>query len=329
MKIKLLFFLCNITFLSYASDWSSSPTSFLDMCIIQNQRLENQDRRAFCRLPNKSYLFGILDGHGSDEVADYVANTFPGSFYRYLEKSSSEHQAFNSALRDAEHYALNNLNGGSTALFVYVNNGSAHIANVGDGRAVFGNKHGVAFATQDQTLEREDERNRVVQANGIVYREVTSFGDPVGPWRINGLGMSRALGNAWHKGRENVGALRRIRARVIEKDNTQINLCFEQWPNIIVKELVYKPEIGQVIAEPEYTQLPLTDAHRWLVIASDGLWDTVYNEEAIAEVQDYYDNNDSLEGVATYLCNWAIERGSEDNITVLVVDLLEQLRNKK
>jgi protein phosphatase 1L len=324
---KLLFFLCNVIVLSYASERSSTPVSFLDMCTRVNKRFDNQDRRVFCRLPNKGLLFGGLDGHVADEVADHVSYTFPSSFYRYLEKSS-EKEAFSKAFADAEKYALNNLIGGSTAVFTYIHNGIAHVANVGDSRAVFGTKDGVAFATQDQKPHRADEHERIIQANGIVYREKNELGVSMGQWRINCLAMSRSIGDGWCKGREVHGESLCLPRERIEVSN-QTSSFLEQWRKSAVPNLVLMPKMGQVIAEPEYTQISLTDAHRWLIIATDGLWDVVNNEEALAMVQNYYDEHKCIEGVSTVLSDYAIERGSKDNITVLVVDLLDQIGGKK
>jgi protein phosphatase 1L len=288
MNKNLLFFLCTIIMsVSNASDrFSSSPTSYLDMCTLENERLENHDRRVFCRLPNGGLLFGVLDGHVTGEVSDSLARTFPGSFKRYLDVPSlSVKQAFTSALYDAEQDALKNLKGGSTALFVYTKDGIAHIAHVGDSRAVFGGKYGVAFATQDQTPDREDERKRIELAGGkITNKDI---------FRINGLAMSRAIGD-----------------RICKiNDEGELN--------------------DQVIAKPEYTQLLLTNKNHLLIMATDGLWDAVGNDEAMNIVQHYYAHNRCLKGVASLLCDYAIDEGSKDNITVLVIDLLNQACKKR
>ena len=55
------------------------------------------------------------------------------------------------------------------------------------------------------------------------------------------------------------------------------------------------------------------------VLASDGLWDTHNNKEAVALVKDRL-GKDRLMGAET-LAREAFSRGSLDNITVLVIDL--------
>jgi serine/threonine protein phosphatase PrpC len=317
---KLLFFLCNIVALSYASDrLSSHPVSFLDMCTVGNERAENQDRRSFCRLPNKGLFFGVLDGHGTDQVAEHVSRTLPNSFSRHLNSLPSEQEAFNKAFKEAENYALNDLNGGSTALFVYIKDDIAHVAHVGDSRAVFGNKKIVAFATQDHKPDRQDEYDRIVQANGITYRE--RRGSLVGPSRINSLAMSRSIGDRWCKGL--------VKGHDLHLPREKIELVGHGAAHRTAGILTVVPGIGQVIADPEYTRVPLEERHRWLVIASDGLWDKVTNEEALAIVQEYYDAHESIGGISEVLCDYAIDNGSKDNVTVLVIDLLDQILSKK
>jgi serine/threonine protein phosphatase PrpC len=197
---------------------------------------------------------------------------------------------------------------------------------------VFGNKDGVAFATEDQTLDREDERERVIRAGGIVYRDKSISEERLWGWRINCLNMSRSIGDGWSKGKFSHISGKKIpaiRMRRIQKDE-EIMVCLEQWPNIKLHNgFQLNPQIGQVIAEPEYKKLSLTDVHRWLIIATDGLWNTVQNEEAVTMVQNYYDNKGYLQGIAHYLCQYAIEKGSEDNIAVFVVDLLRASNNEK
>ena len=57
-----------------------------------------------------------------------------------------------------------------------------------------------------------------------------------------------------------------------------------------------------------------------VVLASDGLWDTHSNEEAVALIKARL-GKDRLMGAET-LAREAFSRGSLDNITVLVIDLL-------
>ncbi|OVA20672.1 Protein kinase domain [Macleaya cordata] len=73
-----------------------------------------------------------------------------------------------------------------------------------------------------------------------------------------------------------------------------------------------------VTAEPEITETILTSEDEFLVMASDGLWDVVNNEEVISIIRDTVKEPGMC---SKRLATEAAERGSKDNITVIVVFL--------
>eukprot|EP00092_Neocalanus_flemingeri_P103728 GFUD01132765.1.p1 GENE.GFUD01132765.1~~GFUD01132765.1.p1 ORF type:complete len:513 (+),score=163.10 GFUD01132765.1:188-1726(+) len=75
-----------------------------------------------------------------------------------------------------------------------------------------------------------------------------------------------------------------------------------------------------VVSDPDVLSFSLKD-HRmeFAVLASDGLWDTHTNEEAVTRIRSRL-GKERLMGAET-LAREAFSRGSLDNITVLVVDL--------
>lgn len=85
-----------------------------------------------------------------------------------------------------------------------------------------------------------------------------------------------------------------------------------------------------VIPEPEVTVSKRTVSDGFIVMATDGLWDVVSNEFACEVVRRCLDgqiNRRFPEGfsgsaaAATMLAELAMARGSEDNISVIVVEL--------
>ena len=83
-----------------------------------------------------------------------------------------------------------------------------------------------------------------------------------------------------------------------------------------------------VTCEPEVTRLRITPDCAILVLASDGLWSKVSNQEAIDVV-----TRTSGAGVSMDSCKelvaMARSRGSRDDITAMVVDLQRFLRDRK
>lgn len=73
-----------------------------------------------------------------------------------------------------------------------------------------------------------------------------------------------------------------------------------------------------VTAQPEVTQHQLSSQDEFVVLASDGLWDKLSNEEAVGLV---YDTVKQPAMAAQRLATEALTRGSTDNITVIVAFL--------
>lgn len=70
-----------------------------------------------------------------------------------------------------------------------------------------------------------------------------------------------------------------------------------------------------VVAEPEIQDLEIDEAFELLVLASDGLWDVVPNEDAVSIAM----TEEEPEAAARKLTDTAYSRGSADNITCIVV----------
>ncbi|KAJ1284354.1 hypothetical protein BS78_03G197100 [Paspalum vaginatum] len=71
-----------------------------------------------------------------------------------------------------------------------------------------------------------------------------------------------------------------------------------------------------VVADPEIQDQEIDGDLEFLILASDGLWDVVPNEHAVAFVKD----EDGPEAAARKLTDIAFRRGSTDNITCIVVE---------
>lgn len=101
-----------------------------------------------------------------------------------------------------------------------------------------------------------------------------------------------------------------------------------------------------VVADPEIMFVPRTKEDECLILASDGLWDVLSNEEACdlarKRILLWHKRNGptlpkergtgtdpAAQDAADYLSQLAFQRGSTDNISVIVVDLKAQRKFKK
>lgn len=116
--------------------------------------------------------------------------------------------------------------------------------------------------------------------------------------------------------------------------------------NVIVVEFIYgtlgdrylKP---YVIPEPEVVFVSQEKEDECLILASDGLWDVMTNEEACdlarRRILQWHKKNVDVplnerraaQDASEYLTRMALQRGSSDNVSVIVVDLKAQRKFKK
>jgi protein phosphatase 1L len=73
-----------------------------------------------------------------------------------------------------------------------------------------------------------------------------------------------------------------------------------------------------ISATPEVVTRKLQEDDDYLILASDGLWDCVSNQEAVSVVEDL---KHDIKHAAKTLCDLAFQRGSMDNITTFIIDL--------
>lgn len=183
---------------------------------------------------------------------------------------------------------------GSTAVVAVLSSSHIIVANCGDSRAVlYRGKEAIPLSV-DHKPSREDE-----------YARIEASGGKVISWnghRVFGvLAMSRSIGDRYLK----------------------------PW----------------IIPEPEVMFVPRTREDDCLVLASDGLWDVMTNEEACEVAKKriliWHKKNGSdpladrgqgvdpaAQSAAEFLCNLAIQAGSKDNISVIVVDLKSKRKIK-
>ncbi|KAK1861721.1 hypothetical protein I4F81_004301 [Pyropia yezoensis] len=76
-----------------------------------------------------------------------------------------------------------------------------------------------------------------------------------------------------------------------------------------------------VIADPEVATRPLTPVDEFVVVASDGVWDVLSDEAAVAAVGGALAGGCAPTAAASVLVRLAYSMGSKDDISALVVDL--------
>ncbi|KAA6422946.1 MAG: phosphatase 2C [Trebouxia sp. A1-2] len=213
--------------------------------------------------------FGIFDGHGGPNAADFVRQNLFEGLVKNPKFGTDVKTALVEAFVDTDQKYLQadsgaNRDDGCTAVTAILVGQNLIVANVGDSRAVL-SKGSQAFPlSEDHKPNRTDERQRIESAGGVVVW--------AGTWRVGGvLAVSRAFGD-----------------RLLKR---------------------------YVVAMPDLQEQQLSSQDDALILASDGLWDVLANQDAAQLIKDIKDP----QRAAKKLTDEAYARGSNDNISCIVV----------
>lgn len=254
-------------------------------------------------------VFGVFDGHGAcgHHVSAFVRREVPRALDKELLRNETAQSRPNIDSL-ARHYisVFERVNGmlesdksidsslsGTTAVSAMVlgRPGSRKIicANAGDSRAIIGYEEmGQLKAkelSEDQKPDLESERQRILKCGGRVEPLIDENGEPIGPHRV--------------------------------------------WlPNMMLPGLAMARSIGDDIAAtvgvhatPEIRVHELTERDKFMVIASDGVWEFLSNEDVIEIVKGCAGDSDRAcqEICARSYREWRAEEEVVDDITAVVV----------
>ncbi|KAM3360802.1 protein phosphatase 2C 50 isoform X2 [Capsicum galapagoense] len=313
------------------------------LTMIQGKRPEMEDTAIalprFLRIPSQmltdspvshalsqtltAHLFGVYDGHGGSQVASYCherlhmalaheidivkevshnvsvnwkeqwSKAFLNCFCRVDDEVGGFCSETDGIEPDLSAIAPESV--GSTAVVALVSPTHIIVANCGDSRAVLCRGKLPMPLSIDHKPNREDECSRIEELGGKVINW--------DGYRVSGvLAVSRSIGDRYLR--------------------------------------------PYVIPDPEMMFVPRAKEDDCLILASDGLWDVLTNEEACDVARrrillwhkknggtftnERGENVDpAAQDAAEYLTRLALQRGSRDNISVIVVDLKAQRKFKK
>ena len=260
---------------------------------------------------NQNYIYmGVCDGHGifGQDISSYLVNNLPQNLNKdiinqNIKNLSTEKISSLTKILESTFIQTNiNLNtderidstySGSTCVTVLFTPTRIICINVGDSRCIMGkfnnNKWFSKNLTRDHKPSEPDEMERIISSGGKVEAYRDNLGNFVGPERV------------WKKEGDAPG-LAMSRSFGDEVAHT----------------------IG-VIVNPEINEYQLFNEDKFIVLASDGIWEFISSEEVVNIVKDYYLDND-IEGALTCLYKeaskrWIMEEEVIDDITIILVFL--------
>ena len=255
---------------------------------------------------HKDYIYmSVCDGHGVEGhfVSDFVKDVLPYYMSENLKNTNIltekklTHQIItetfilvNSMLISNEN--INSLFSGSTCISVIFTPEKLIVPNIGDSRAVLGRYNKVTKSYKAIELSRDhkptenDEKKRIYENDGRI-QPFTEEGEFVGPQRV------------WLKDEEVPGLAmsRSFGDRVAAT-------------------------VG-VISEPEIKEFDFDEGDKFMIIASDGIWEFISSQECVEIIKDFYEKND-LKGCAEFLYEesskrWIKEEEVIDDTTLILV----------
>ena len=252
-------------------------------------------------------IFSVMDGHGVNGhlVSRFVTKYFTSFFKNNKKMNSSnddenavyyrlkknEYDILKRAFRHAERDIGKNSDidanfSGTTCVMVFQVGEKIICANVGDSRAIIVKGNKVIPLSIDQKPDDPEESKRIIE-NGGEISQFEEDGEKSGPFRV------------WKKG--------------------------EVYPGIAMSRSIgdlIASTLG-VIPEPKFLEEKIDKDTKFIVVASDGVWEFLENNTVRDIVMPYYEKNDP-----NGACKELIKKSTEwwnkedivvDDITVVIV----------
>ena len=259
----------------------------------------------------KDYIYmSVCDGHGVEGhfVSDFIKETLPYDMSENLKnqniltENEKEKEIIHQIIKETfimaneklvDNEDINSLFSGSTCVSLIYTPEKLIVPNIGDSRAVLGrlvnkekNEYKAIELSRDHKPTEKDEAQRIIENDGRI-QPFTEEGEFVGPERV------------WIK-EEEVPGLAMTRSFGDRVAAT----------------------VG-VMSEPEIKEFNFDEGDKFMIIASDGIWEFISSQECINIIKDFYDKND-LKGCCEYLYQesskrWLKEEEVIDDTTLILV----------
>ena len=259
----------------------------------------------------KNYIYmSVCDGHGVEGhfVSDFIKEILPYDMsenlqaFNILTENELEKEKIYDIIKQTfieaneklvNNEEINSLFSGSTCVSVIYTPEKLIIPNIGDSRAVLGrlinketNEYKAIELSRDHKPTEKDEEKRILENDGRIQPFIED-GEFVGPQRV------------WIK-EEEVPGLAMTRSFGDRVAAT----------------------VG-VVSIPEIKEYIFNSNDKFMIIASDGVWEFISSQECIDIIKEFYDRND-LKGCCEFLYQesskrWLKEEEVIDDTTMIIV----------
>ena len=254
---------------------------------------------------NNVLFIGVCDGHGlvGHDVSKYLINNLPKNLNKELKKTnkyishretlySTMKQVFINTNKDlCKNPNIDTQFSGSTCVTIILTKNKIISGNAGDSRAVMGRYINGEWKSidlsHDQKPNNPGEKERIIAHGGRIEAYKDENGGDFGPPRV------------WLKD-EDVPGLAMSRSFGDE----------------------VAASVG-TISEPEIEEFEITNDDKFIILASDGIWEFISSQECVNFIKDFYIKKD-LKGCLKFLLNesskrWIKEEEVIDDITAVLI----------
>ena len=232
-------------------------------------------------------LFEIFDGHGGEDISNFLQQNFSTIYKNYLENFNNDiPKSLKHAFKEADEVikeSLNNLDGmGSTGTVVHIlwENDITMIVytgNVGDSRVSLISKNHIIRLSYDHRMSDKKEKERIIKSGLDIIND-----------RIGGeLMLTRVFGD--YEFKKNLS------------DNSKKN-----------KGVICEPFLSKI-------KIDLNIKDQFLILASDGIWDLISEKEIQQMIGG--NNNINSEKLCAMIIKKALDKDSWDNMSIFAIKL--------
>lgn len=235
-------------------------------------------------------FFGVYDGHGGTQCAEYLRDHLHGLILGHSEVKTNPTKAITDGIVEADRAFLERSESetnesGSVCAVALILDDMLYVGNVGDCEAVLcRNAKPIVLTVKHNIQNNPAEAERVREVGGKVFHN--RVGHPKFNPSVVSLAVTRAIGDAGFKLQEYTDG---------------------------------KP--SGVIAVPDTTATRLRSDDEFLVIGCDGLWDVMTYEEVVSFCHKRLHEGCAAQSIAEELAQTALMKGSTDNVTAMLVQL--------
>ena len=241
----------------------------------------------------KLTLFGIFDGHGGFQVSSKAKDLLPKEIHNRINMTTPENvvrsliiDAFEKTDKElmTKLTECDDMGSTCTLSFIYKSksNRIIYTANIGDSHAYIVSNKKATRLTTEHKCDNEEEAQRLKDKNALIFQN-RMFGQ---------LALTRAFCDRKHK----------------------------------PYGLIATPSVNSIIVKEEMTQNMSTVSNndyeydKYLIVASDGIWD-IAKDNDLMRIFVKENNGKSTKELTKELITYAIDNGSTDNISLIVVKL--------